>query len=169
MKIFGGSVDFAKLPYDLIYGLATGNADVLSNIARGRLSPPVAAALSVVSNTNPAKGNAPILGNDKYGNPQSTSTQLGNLAQIAAGAVLPQQAQAGIGAATGSSSPEQAIATATELPVSYQSSKTKRVSTGGSVRKPRKASAKTRKPRSTRVTGKVRVKRARLKRTVTKA
>lgn len=149
VNVFGGSADFIRLPYQAIEGIATGDPSAIGNIIRNRLSPPASLAVSLLSNTNPAKGNTPLFGPDQYGKPQSAGTQAANAANLVGGSVLPQQAQAFSNTLQGKSSVEQGLAQALEAPISYKTPKkssTVKASKGSGLKKPRRT-------RSTRTTG----------------
>lgn len=115
---FGTGADFVRIPMEAATAIATQNYPDLNSIIRNRLSIPVASAFSLIENVD-WKGD-PILGPDKYGNPQSGETQAGNVFNNTIGNVLPGSLQTAGQLAAGKETVPQFATQAAGLPVSFK-------------------------------------------------
>jgi len=119
ISVFGTALDMARVPYEVAAGILSGNLGAMARPIANRLSMPAGAALHLISNTDYL--GRPIYGNDKYGNPQAMSQQLGGVAnELAQGLGVPSQARAGIDFLSGRTNLEQTLAQGLELPLKYE-------------------------------------------------
>jgi len=118
IRPWAGAVDMIRIPFEIAYGLATGDLSALQNTARGRLSMPVGAGVGLLSNTD-YRGDR-LVGKDRYGNPIPVQEQIANVAgEALSGVGVPSQFRTGLKAISGQYSPLQAGTELMELPIRY--------------------------------------------------
>lgn len=148
IPLFGGAVDFVRVPIEAaVPFFQSGDLSAFGSAARSRLSTPVAAAVSLATNTD--NFGSPIFGKDKYGKTLTPMQNLAGAANLATSAVAPTPVQMLSNTLQGKSSVEQAVAGGLELPVRYRKvSSGSGSSTKTRAKKPKKIKASSRKAKS---------------------
>ena len=120
LRPYGTGADFARLPYDIMAGLAKGDPTTAFRSISNRLSMPLGSVMHLATNTD-YKGQA-IYGRDKYGNqltPMQSATGVGG--EVIGAVGFPSFAKNLIDVGSGKQGAEQGILQALEMPVRYQS------------------------------------------------
>lgn len=119
VRVYGTAADFARLPYDIVSGLARGDVTNVAKTVSNRLSTPIASTVRIVANTDYL--GRPLYGKDKYGNPIPLQQQAGNIGNEVLGVTgFPNYLRAPVDVATGRQNLEQGVVNALELPIRYK-------------------------------------------------
>lgn len=113
VRVYGTAADFVRIPFEVSAGILKGDVTPMFRTIKNRFSTPIGTAVALASNTD-------YTGQPIYGADLGLAKSIGNVTVTVSRMFLPSQVGAGIEYASGSTSGEEAMARAMELPVRYQ-------------------------------------------------